>query len=296
MEQQTDTTIEVPAQPSSRAIGLEKRNIDRWLLFGLLLGAFAVVSGIAASGAGLRYFFQTSSLLIVVGGTLGVTLITAPKDTVRQSLRRIRDLASNQRPDREVLIEEIVSLARTARKGGLIAIEPLIPRIANTHLRNGLVAALDARDAAELQSVLENEIRLSERHGQSDANMLETAAGYAPTIGILGTVVGLIEMLRSFSDIRSIGVGAGAAFVSTIYGLLIANFALLPLAHRILARLAESCETQEMIAEGVVSIFSNVHPSIVRQRLAPYLRDADVRSRVLANRKVEVLTHHAHVS
>src|SRR5262249_3975411 len=149
----------------------------------------------------------------------------------------------------------------------------------------------DVRDISELQVVLENELRLSERHGQSDANALETAAGYAPTIGILGTVVGLIEVLRHFSDIRSIGPGIGAAFVSTIYGLAIANFILLPLAHRIHARVAEAAETQEMIAEGVMCIFGSVHPSIVRQRLAPYLRETAERDRVLNSRRrrVEVL-------
>jgi chemotaxis protein MotA len=140
-------------------------------------------------------------------------------------------------------------------------------------------------------------LKLSERHGQADANALEIAAGYAPTIGILGTVVGLIEVLRNFSDVRSIGPGIGAAFVSTIYGLAAANFLLLPLAHRIHARVAEATETQEMIAEGVLCVFASIHPSIVRQRLAPYLRESAERSRVLNfRRRVEVINPHDSVS
>jgi chemotaxis protein MotA len=267
------------------------------MIGGLLLGTLAVTAGIALSGAGLIYFLQPSSALIVLGGTLGVTLVTSPGDSLRMVARRIRELAARPVSEREALIEEIVELARLARRGGMLTIEPLVLKIRNDYLRNGLLTALDAREISELQVVLENELKLSERHGQADANALEIAAGYAPTIGILGTVVGLIEVLRNFSDVRSIGPGIGAAFVSTIYGLAAANFLLLPLAHRIHARVAEATETQEMIAEGVLCVFASIHPSIVRQRLAPYLRESAERSRVLNfRRRVEVMNPHDSVS
>jgi len=267
------------------------------MLGGLILGALAVVAGIALSGAGLLYFFQPSSALIVLGSTIGITLVTSPKDSLRMVSKRIRELSSKAPSEREALVEEMVDLARVSRRGGMLTVEPLIPRVRNDYLRNGLLTALDARDVTELQIVLENELKLSERHGQADANTLETAAGYAPTIGILGTVVGLIEVLKHFSDVRSIGPGIGAAFVSTIYGLAAANFLLLPLAHRIHARVAEATETQEMIAEGVMCIFASMHPSIVRQRLAPFLREPEERERVLSSRRrVEALNQHASVS
>lgn len=267
------------------------------MLGGLLLGALAVIAGIALSGAGLRYFFQPSSALIVLGGTFGITLVTLPKESLRMVAKRISELAAKPASEREALIEEIAELARLARRGGILAIEPQVAKIYNDYLRNGLLTALDVRDITELQAVLENELKLSERHGHSDSSALETAAGYAPTIGILGTVVGLIEVLKHFSDIRSIGPGIGAAFVATIYGLATANFLLLPLAHRIQARVAEQTESQEMIAEGVMCIFASLHPSIVRQRLAPYLREAAERDRVLNfRRRVEVMNQHASVT
>jgi chemotaxis protein MotA len=267
------------------------------MIGGLLLGALAVIAGVALSGAGLVYFLQPSSALIVLGGTIGITLVTSPKDSLRMVSKRIRELATRPHSEREALIEEIVDLSRLARRAGMLAIEPLIPKIRNGYLRNGLLTALDVRDVAELQIVLENELRLSERHGQADANALETAAGYAPTIGILGTVVGLIEVLNHFAVVRSIGPGIGAAFVSTIYGLATANFLLLPLAHRIHARVADATETQELIAEGVMCVFASMHPAIVRQRLAPYLRETEERDRVLNfRRRVEVLNQHAGVS
>ena len=195
------------------------------------------------------------------------------------------------------MIEEIVEYARVARRGGMLTLEPMVPKIKNEHLRNGLLMALDVRDLSELQVVLDTELKLAERHGQADASSLEVAAGYAPTIGILGTVVGLIEVLKHFSDLKMIGPGIGAAFVSTIYGLAAANFLLLPLAHRIHARVAEDCETRELIGEGVLCIYTIMHPSLVRQRLAPYLREEDERDRVLnLKKRVEVITPHATVS
>lgn len=284
------TNQSTPERPNAR-------RTDHWMLSGLLIGALAVIAGIAMSGAGLRYFLQPSSALIVLGGTIGITLVTSPSDSLRMVSKRIAQLAARPHSERESLIEEIVELARLARRGGMLAIEPQVLKIKNDYLRNGLLTALDVRDTIELQVVLENELKLSERHGQADANALETAAGYAPTIGILGTVVGLIEVLKHFSDVHAIGPGIGAAFVSTIYGLAAANFFLLPLAHRIHARVAESTETQELIAEGVLCIFASMHPSIVRQRLAPFLREVAERDRVLNfRRRVEVKNQHASVS
>ena len=265
------------------------------MLGGLLLGALAVIAGIALSGAGLLYFLQPSSALIVLGGTIGITLVTSLKIPCAWFSKRIRELATRAHSEqRGKHSSRRLSICRASPgAAALLMIEPLVPKIKNDYLRNGLLTALDVRDLAELQVVLENELKLSERHGQADANALkETAAGYSPTIGILGTVVGLIEVLKHFSDVHAIGPGIGAAFVSTIYGLATANFLLLPLAHRIHARVAEATETQELIAEGVMCIFASMHPSIVRQRLAPYLRETEERNRVLNfRRRVEVMNH-----
>jgi chemotaxis protein MotA len=283
-------------QEPARAATVEIRH-DTWLIGGLLLGAVAVLAGIAISGAGLRYFLQPSSALIVLGGTFSITLVTSPKRSLLQACRRVWDLRSSPASGREALVEEIVEYSRVARRGGMLTLEPLVPKIRNEHLRNGLLMALDVRDLNELQVVLETELKLSERHGIADASALEVAAGYAPTIGILGTVVGLIEVLKHFSDLKLIGPGIGAAFVSTIYGLASANFFLLPLAHRIHARVAEACETQELIGEGVLCIYTLMHPSLVRQRLAPYLQEASERERVLNFKKrVEVIHPHATLS
>jgi chemotaxis protein MotA len=253
-------------------------HIDLLFVAGVAVALGAVAAGIHAAGISVSYFFQPTGALIVVGGTLGVMLVTTPRHSLIHSLRRVLNLATTQEVHRDSLIEQIIFYTRVARRGGIPAVEPLLARAEHPFLAQALQFAVDIGDRAELQVVLENELRSRERQGESDAKTLEVAGGFAPTIGILGTVIGLIEVLRQFSNLQAVGAGIGTAFVSTIYGLALANLLLLPAAHRIRARVAEDFETQEMIIEGVLSFVDTAHPSLIRMRLGAFLRPGDARS------------------
>ena len=237
----------------------------------------ALTAGIALTGVRLGYFFQPAGALIVIGGTLGVTFIATPRSALLHSLRRAMDLLWTPRLSREELIEEIMSLVRVARIEGLLSIEPNLDAVRDPFLRHSLLLTLDLTGRAELQATIETKIRLRERQGEADAKTLEVAGGFAPTIGVLGTVIGLVDVLRQLSNITSVGLGIGTAFISTMYGLAVANLVLLPLAQRIRARVAETFETQELIAEGVLCIFDRIHPALVRERLTADLREAPAR-------------------
>ena len=258
----------LPQQLSAK----KARRTDLCLLIGIVIAVGAIVTGICCTGVGLNYFFQPAGLAIVLGGTLGVILVATPGRSIIHSARRVKELIAAPQVNREALIEEIVDYARTARRGGILAVEPLIANATHSFLSSALQLAADVTNRAEVQAVLENELRLAERQGESDAKALEVAGGFAPTIGIIGTVIGLIDVLRQFSNVQSIGFGIGTAFVSTIYGLALANLLLLPAAHRIRARVAENFEIQELILEGVLAIVDTVHPSLIRMRLNCFLR------------------------
>jgi chemotaxis protein MotA len=245
--------------------------LDGLLLAGVLIAVAATLIGIASTGIALSYFLQPTGALIVLGGTLGITLVTTPRNSLFHSARRVLDLIAASDPDPQPLIEQIVDCAR-ARRRGVAALEPLIPNIRENFLRKGLQIGLELTDRTELRIILETELRMAERQGDADAKTLEVAGGFAPTIGIIGTVVGLIDVLRNFSNLQTVGHGIGIAFVSTIYGLALANLILLPAAHRIRARVAENFETQEMILEGVLAIVDSLHPSLIRMRLQPFVR------------------------
>jgi chemotaxis protein MotA len=154
--------------------------------------------------------------MIVLGGTLGVILVTIPRHSLVYSARRIANIFAADEVDRGALIEEVIALARIARRGGIVSLETVIKKTENAFLRDALQLAVDGQNRDELQAVLETQLRMNERHGESDAEALEVAGGFAPTIGIIGTVVGLIEVLRQFSNLQAVGSGIGT-FVSTIY-------------------------------------------------------------------------------
>jgi len=248
--------------------------MDRWILGGIAIALLTVIAGIASTGVNLRYFLQPTAAWIVLGGTLGVTLITTPRSSLLHAVQRVFGLLRQPATNREELVDEIVSCVRTARVQGMLAVEPRIGQIGNAFLREMLGLAIDVKTRGEFQSTLETKLRLHERQGDADAKVLEVAGGFAPAIGVIGTVVGLIDVLRQFSNMNSVAFGIGTAFVSTMYGLALANLILLPAAHRIRASVAEAFEIEEMIVEGGLCLIDGTHPSLVRERLNCFLRQA----------------------
>jgi chemotaxis protein MotA len=250
------------------------RQLDRGLIAGIIIALAATVAGIAATGVRLTYFLQPTGALIVVGGTLGVLLITTPGRALENSCRRILRLARTPAIDRTALIDEIIGYLKASRSNGLLSLQAAIPGASNTFLREMLTLLTDLTDRPQFRSTLETKLRLRERQGEADAKALEVAGGFAPTLGVLGTVVGLIDVLRQFSDLTSVAYGLGTAFVSTIYGLALANLVLLPAAHRIRASVAETFDLDELMLEGGLGIFDGLHPTLLRERLNCFLREA----------------------
>lgn len=259
---------------------VRRSGLDSGMLLGIAIALIALVAGIGITGVSARYFFQPTGILIVVGGTIGVMLITTPAPTLLLALRRARSvLSAAVSPNREDIVEEIVSYAKIVRFKGMAAIEASVDQISHSFLREALLLAIDAEGRTELQSALENRVRFCERQSEAAARVLEVAGGLTPTIGVLGTVVGLIDILRQFSNLTTIAAGVGVAFTSTIYGLALANLVLLPVAHRIRARASETFDLQELMTEGALCLFDGTQPRLVRQRLQSFLNTTPVEDR-----------------
>ncbi len=247
-----------------------RKHPDAWMLAGIAIIAAAMAAGIAWAKIPISYFFQPSGILIVIGGTLGATIVTTPKRALQDAARRVVDLWWEHGEGRAELVDEIMSYVRLARLKGLLSIEPAIRESRHEFLRECLTLALDVQKN-ELQPAMETRMRMRERRGDADARTLEIAGGFAPTIGVLGTVVGLIDVLRRFSDVTAVASGVGTAFASTLYGIGLANLLLLPLAHRIRAAVAAGLEKEELILEGVGCILDGVHPALAAERLKAFL-------------------------
>lgn len=272
------TAIAPAIEQLAEAAQPARRKIDLWLLAGILIAIGAVLAGIASAGIRIGNFFQLTGILIVLGGTLGVTLITTPRAALFRAAKSAMALLRSAPENRETLMEEIVSLSRIGRSKGVFAIEPRIGEVEHSFLRECLQLAMDSKNRAELQVTLETKVRQLERQGETDARAFEVAGGFAPTIGVIGTVIGLMDVLRQFSNVSSVAAGTGTAFISTIYGLGLANLILLPSAQRMRAHDADQFETNEMIVEGTLCLFDSVHPAVVRDRLSCFLQAKEQRS------------------
>jgi chemotaxis protein MotA len=250
-----------------------RKPVDLGLVLGLAIAAAAIVAGVGTTGISLGYFFQPTGALIVLGGTLGVTLISSPRTALLRALGALlRLFRPSHAESPETTVEELVEFARIARNSGILRIEPSLAKARNPFLGQVLALALDAKNREEFRAALETMLRVRERQGEIDARVLETAGGFAPTIGVLGTVVGLIDALRHFSDLGTVSASVGTAFISTLYGLALANLVLLPAAHRIRSAGEEDSQADELIAEGCVGIYDSIHPTMLRDRLQGYLR------------------------
>ncbi|MFN3324605.1 MAG: flagellar motor protein [Bryobacteraceae bacterium] len=239
-------------------------------LGGFLLAAGGVVGGLILEGGRIADIAQQTAAMIVLGGTLGAVLVSSPLATIRGACRRFGSVLFEKRSSAAEMIEEIIGYAVKARKSGLVSLEEEAERASHPSLRKALQLAVDGTDMQEIRTVMELDIAMEEACAESEAKVFEAAGGYAPTIGILGAVMGLIQVMKDLSDIEKVGHGIAVAFVATIYGVGIANLFFLPAASKIRARAAEESQLRELALEGVLSLVEGLNPKLIRSKLEAY--------------------------
>ena len=248
---------------------------------GLALAIVGIVGGLLLEGGSLHDVAQVTAALIVVGGTLGATMVNTPLPALVGAAKRLRDVALQPPSANDAVVEEIINLAAKARKGGLVSLEGDAEQASDPFLRKSLNLAVDGCDIQELRKMMELEIELAETRGLAEAHVFEAAGGYAPTIGIIGAVLGLIQVMKQLSNTEQVGHGIATAFVATVYGVAIANLFFLPAANKVKARLNEETQRKELILEGVCAIVEGLNPKLVRSKLeayAPSVREGASRS------------------
>ena len=170
------------------------------------------------------------------------------------------------------MIDQIADYSTKAREDGIVALEQVANDAADPFLRKALNPAVDGTDLQELRRMMELEIVMEEHHAEAEARIFEGAGGYAPTIGIIGAVLGLIQVMKDLADIEKVGHGIAPAFVATIYGVAFANLFFLPAAGKIKARAQQKAQMRELILEGVVGIVEGSNPKLIRSKLEAYTR------------------------
>jgi chemotaxis protein MotA len=239
-------------------------------LGGLLLAAGGILGGLVLEGGKLTDIAQVTALMIVLGGTLGAVMVTTPLSTLIKAAKCLGSVFFEHAQQPAQVIEEIISYATKARKNSIISLEADLPNIADPFLRKAISLSVDGTDLQELRKMMELDIAMEHRGGESIAKVYEAAGGYAPTIGIIGAVLGLIQVMKHLENIEEVGRGIAVAFVATVYGVASANLFFLPVGNKIKARFHHAMEAKELMLEGVCSIVEGLNPKLIRVKLEAF--------------------------
>jgi chemotaxis protein MotA len=247
--------------------------VDLGSIIGILIGLGLVFAAIL-SGGGMLLFLDPESLMIVIGGTLCATLISFPLPVVRQVPGILAQAFLHRASSPTRILDLLVRYAEVARRDGMLALEEEAEKAPDEFLRKSLRLAVDGTDAELIGLILKLELQaVQERHRQGQ-DILRTAADFAPAFGMIGTLIGLIQMLQVLDDPKSIGAGMAVALVTTFWGAFLANTVFLPLAGKLRNRSQEERAVRRLVIEGITSIQGGDSPRIVREKLHSFLPPA----------------------
>src|SRR5665213_2365003 len=251
-------------KPSSRP--------DIATLGGLLLAGGGILGGLLIEGGKLTDITQVTALMIVLGGTLGAVMVTTPLKTLIRAAKYLGTVFFEKEESPQQVIDEIISYATKARKNSIISLESDLERIEDPFLRKAISLSVDGTDLQELRKMMELDLDLQQRSGESVSKVYECAGGYAPTIGIIGAVLGLIQVMKHLENIEEVGRGIAVAFVATVYGVAVSNLVFLPAANKLKARIRQDAQDMELLLEGVCSIVEGMNPKLIRVKLEAFLQ------------------------
>jgi chemotaxis protein MotA len=260
--------------------------LDVATVLGLLVAFGAVALSAAIGGVDLSILYQRyEAFLLVIGGTIGATLVSFPFKVFARGISvGVRIVFSESEFYEREVIAELVDFADQARRNGLLSLEPQVEALEDPFLRRGIQLVIDGRDTELVRKILETEaLFVHERNAKSEAVFL-TLGGYSPTLGIIGTVLGLIAMLKGLSGAgaagitASIGTATAQAFVATFFGILLANLLWLPIASKIKERNKQLLLLREIMIEGILSLQAGDNPGLLEEKLNAFLDPSDLDS------------------
>lgn len=245
--------------------------MDILSIAGLVLGLIAIVGGSVAKGAGLSGLWNFAAFMIVIVGTLGAVLLQSGLPTFKRAMTIARWIIQPPPDNRKKLIAQIVDWAATARKQGLLGLEAQVARQKDKFVAKGLQMLVDGVEPDAIRHMLDIEIAAEEHADTQAAKVFEAAGIYAPTLGIVGAVLGLMAVMKNLADPSKLGGGIAAAFTATIYGIASANCLFLPVANKLKSIIRRRTGDRELVLEGLVSIAHGENPRNIEARLGGFL-------------------------
>jgi chemotaxis protein MotA len=238
---------------------------------GVVVALGGILGGLILDGGKVTELKQVTAFMIVLGGTIGAVMLTTPLEVLIGAIKKLGSIFFEKAQPVAETIEEIVRHATQARKQGIVSLEQEAAKIEDPFLRKALNLAVDGMEMNQIRSIMELEIELMEQRGEAEAKAFETAGGYSPTMGIIGAVMGLMQVMKNLANIDEVGRGIAAAFVATVYGLIAANIFFLPAGGKLKARLHREVQLRELMLQGVLAIVEGLNPKLIRTRLDAYL-------------------------
>ncbi|MDD3149841.1 MAG: flagellar motor protein [Candidatus Gastranaerophilales bacterium] len=245
--------------------------MDITAVIGLVFGIACILLGQALEGGNIGQLLQITAALIVFGGTAGCVILSFPFDDLKNSILFLNIAFLGQSTDYKKLIEEILSYATKARKEGVIALEKESRNASDPILKVGLEAVSDGADPSLVRDLMETQLADEEEQIKRASKVWESAGGYSPTIGIIGAVLGLIQVMQNLSDPSALGAGIAVAFVATIYGLVLANLIAIPISTRIKLKSEDGFLAKTMMIEGILSIQAGESPALIERKLYSFI-------------------------
>ncbi|WP_412061180.1 motility protein A [Rubrivirga sp. IMCC45206] len=235
-----------------------------------LVAGLVLVFGSVAMGDGASTFFDPKSLLIVVGGTFAGLLVTFTMDEMKLCLGSAKGLFGFAMPDYDALAEQLADFARTARRDGPLALDARLAEVDDPILTSALEMAIDGIPADRAEATLKTLASEAARPGAMFTSFLNKAGMYAPAFGMVGTLIGLIQMLQNLNDPSAIGPAMAVAMITTFWGALLANLVFLPMAGKARTQMLARAKAHEMIRIGAIGLLTGEAPAAIAQQLAPY--------------------------
>lgn len=245
--------------------------MDKSSFGGVLLATVGILGGLMLEGGSVAQIIQPTAALIVFGGTIGAVMLQFPLAVVMESFGRLAHVFFERGKNPHEVIQQIVEFANKARKEGIVALDSQLDSIEEPFLKKSLMLAVDGTEPQELRKMMELELDNQAERQEKIPQVFESAGGFAPTIGIIGAVLGLIQVMQHLDDIEEVGTGIAVAFVATIYGVGASNLFFLPAAGKLKIRIREEQVVREIMLEGVVSILEGMNPRMLETKLLGFL-------------------------
>ena len=248
--------------------------MDKATLAGLFLALGGIIFGLMLEGGNLGQVVQPTAAMIVFGGTLGAILIQFPLSVVLSAFRRLAHVFREPGENARSTVAALVKYANQARREGIVSLDKELANIREPFLRRSLMLAVDGTEPQELRKIMELELDNQEEQEEKIPQVFESAGGFSPTIGIIGAVLGLIQVMQHLDKIDEVGKGIAVAFVATIYGVGAANLFFLPAAGKLKIRIRDEQVIREMTLEGVISLLEGMNPRMLEAKLLGFLSEA----------------------